>query len=57
MCKLVVARFQHDNLEKRNMPRFFQTLKNFTEVATLAASGGFFSLTFFHLFNIYDLTS
>ena len=24
MCEVVIAKFQHDNLEKRNMPRFFQ---------------------------------
>ena len=42
MCKVVVAKFQHDNLEKRNMPRFFPTLKNFTEASTLAAICDFF---------------
>ena len=42
MCEVVIAKFQHDNLEKRNMPRFFSTLKNFIKVETLAASGGIF---------------
>ena len=41
MCEVVVVKFKHDNLEKRNMPRFLPTLKNFTKVETLAASSGF----------------
>ena len=32
----------YHNLDDLNMPRFFNNLKNFTEVATLAASGEFF---------------
>ena len=32
---------QSQNLENLNMARFFLTLKNDTELATLAASGGF----------------
>ena len=49
MCEMVVAKFQHENLEKPNMPRFFPTLKKFTKVATLAASGGFFNFCLAHI--------
>ena len=45
MCEVGVAKIQYQNLETRNMPRFLLTLKNFTKVATLAASGGFFSMS------------
>ena len=44
MCEVVVVRFQHDNFEKFNLPSFFPTWKVVTEVATLAASGGFFQI-------------
>ena len=42
MCEVVVGKFQSQNLEDYNMPRFFPTLKKLTEVSTLAASGGIF---------------
>ena len=44
MCKVVVAKNSSQNLEKPNMPWFFFTLKNFTKVETLAASGGIYQI-------------
>ena len=39
------AYFPHQDFEIQ----FFSTLKNFTEVATLAASGGFFKILSLHV--------
>ena len=44
MCKVVVEKVLSQNLERRNMPRFLSTLKNFTKVQTVAASVGFFQI-------------
>ena len=41
MLNRVEKKIVSQNLDEGNMPRFFPTLKNFTEVKTLAASGGF----------------
>ena len=36
-----VAKIQYHTLDEGNKPRFFQTFKNFTKVASVAASGDF----------------
>ena len=47
-----VEKIVSQNLDEGNMPMFFLTLKNFTKVATLAASDGFL-FDFFFFFYIY----
>ena len=37
------------NLDESSMPRFFSTLKKFTKVATLPASGGFKKILSVHV--------
>ena len=52
MCEGVVAKIQYHKFEDHNMPWSFLTLKNFTEVVTLAASGGFLILPSLYVVHI-----